>query len=174
MTWQSYHCFYCATQPWHCPPGTMVQHHLPLETPCRAHTRKKSCPGSEVVILNPSWTPISLKIFFKIHAWSFPCQTNENQIPKVRAGISVFLKKIQVMLIRVSVEGHPVGMWSTYMSPVMFHLLGHRNYSACVPCLRRTLQSCGRNCHRDLPGGLAIKTLSFHCRGHEFDPWLGN
>ena len=68
-------------------------------------------------------------------------------------------------LIRVSVEGHSVGMWSTCISPAMFHLLGHRNSSACVPCLRRTLQSCGRNCHRDLPGGLAIKTLSFHAGG---------
>ena len=26
----------------------------------------------------------------------------------------------------------------------------------------------------DIPGGPAIKTLCFHCRGHGFDPWLGN
>ena len=25
-----------------------------------------------------------------------------------------------------------------------------------------------------LPGGLVIKTLSFHCRGHGFNPWSGN
>ena len=27
---------------------------------------------------------------------------------------------------------------------------------------------------RDYPGGLLVKTLCFHCRGHGFDPWLGN
>ena len=27
---------------------------------------------------------------------------------------------------------------------------------------------------RDFPGGPAVKTLSFHCRGHGFDPWSGN
>ena len=27
---------------------------------------------------------------------------------------------------------------------------------------------------RDLPGGPGIRTLNFHCRGHGFDPWLGN
>ena len=85
----------------------------------------------------------------------------------------MFFKKIQVTLIRVSVEGHSVGMWSTCISPAMFHLLGHRNSSACVPCLRRTLQSCGRNCHRDLPGGLAIKTLSFHAGGMGSIPGWG-
>ena len=26
----------------------------------------------------------------------------------------------------------------------------------------------------DLPGGPAVKTLHFHCRGHGFDPWSGN
>ena len=26
----------------------------------------------------------------------------------------------------------------------------------------------------DIPGGPVIKTLCFHCRGHGFDPWLGN
>ena len=24
------------------------------------------------------------------------------------------------------------------------------------------------------PGGPVVKTLHFQCRGHEFDPWLGN
>ena len=24
------------------------------------------------------------------------------------------------------------------------------------------------------PGGLALKTLRFHCRGHGFNPWSGN
>ena len=27
---------------------------------------------------------------------------------------------------------------------------------------------------RDFPGGPVVKTLSFHCRGHRFDHWLGN
>ena len=26
----------------------------------------------------------------------------------------------------------------------------------------------------NFPGGLAVKTLCFHCRGHRFYPWLGN
>ena len=26
----------------------------------------------------------------------------------------------------------------------------------------------------DFPGGPVVKTLRFHCRGHGFDPWLGN
>ena len=26
----------------------------------------------------------------------------------------------------------------------------------------------------DFPGGPVVKTLSFHCRGCEFNPWLGN
>ena len=25
----------------------------------------------------------------------------------------------------------------------------------------------------DFPGGLVVKTLGFHCRGHRFDPWSG-
>ena len=29
-------------------------------------------------------------------------------------------------------------------------------------------------CRRDFPGGPVVKTLRFHCRGHRFDPWLGN
>ena len=34
-----------------------------------------------------------------------------------------------------------------------------------------------RPCQRpwgDFPGGPAVRTLSFHCRGHRFDPWSGN
>ena len=27
---------------------------------------------------------------------------------------------------------------------------------------------------RDFPGGPVVKTLSFHCRGHGFNPCLGN
>ena len=27
---------------------------------------------------------------------------------------------------------------------------------------------------RDFPGGPVIKTPTFHCRGHRFDPWSGN
>ena len=27
---------------------------------------------------------------------------------------------------------------------------------------------------RDFPCGPVVKTLCFHCRGHRFDPWLGN
>ena len=27
---------------------------------------------------------------------------------------------------------------------------------------------------RDFPGGPVVKTLSFQCRGHRFDPWSGN
>ena len=26
---------------------------------------------------------------------------------------------------------------------------------------------------REFPGGPAVRTLHFHCRGHVFDPWLG-
>ena len=26
----------------------------------------------------------------------------------------------------------------------------------------------------DFPDGPVVKTLSFHCRGHRFDPWFGN
>ena len=26
----------------------------------------------------------------------------------------------------------------------------------------------------DFPGGPVVKTPCFHCRGHGFDPWLGN
>ena len=26
----------------------------------------------------------------------------------------------------------------------------------------------------DFPGGPGVKTLCFHCRGHRFNPWLGN
>ena len=29
-------------------------------------------------------------------------------------------------------------------------------------------------CYRDFPGGPVVKTPSFHCRGHRFDPWPGN
>ena len=28
--------------------------------------------------------------------------------------------------------------------------------------------------NRDSPGGPVVKTPCFHCRGHGFDPWLGN
>ena len=28
--------------------------------------------------------------------------------------------------------------------------------------------------HRDFPGGPLVKTPCFHCRGHGFNPWLGN
>ena len=27
---------------------------------------------------------------------------------------------------------------------------------------------------RDFPGGPVVRSLSSHCRGHRFDPWLGN
>ena len=27
---------------------------------------------------------------------------------------------------------------------------------------------------RDFPGGPGLKTLCFHCKGREFNPWLGN
>ena len=27
---------------------------------------------------------------------------------------------------------------------------------------------------RDFPGSPVVKTLSFQCRGHGFNPWLGN
>ena len=27
---------------------------------------------------------------------------------------------------------------------------------------------------KGFPGGPVVKTLSFQCRGHGFDPWLGN
>ena len=27
---------------------------------------------------------------------------------------------------------------------------------------------------RDFPGGPVVETLRLHCRGHVFDPWLGN
>ena len=27
---------------------------------------------------------------------------------------------------------------------------------------------------QDFPGSPVVKTLSFHCMGHRFDPWLGN
>ena len=27
---------------------------------------------------------------------------------------------------------------------------------------------------KDLPGRPAVKALPFHCRGHRFNPWLGN
>ena len=27
---------------------------------------------------------------------------------------------------------------------------------------------------RDFPGGAVVMTLSFHCRGHGFEPWLRN
>ena len=27
---------------------------------------------------------------------------------------------------------------------------------------------------RNLPGGPVVKNLPFYCRGHGFDPWLGN
>ena len=27
---------------------------------------------------------------------------------------------------------------------------------------------------RDFPGGPAVKTLCFQCRGYGFDPWSGN
>ena len=26
----------------------------------------------------------------------------------------------------------------------------------------------------DFPGGPGVEILSFHCRGHRFDPWSGN
>ena len=28
--------------------------------------------------------------------------------------------------------------------------------------------------NREFPGGPVVKTLHFHCKGHRFDPWLGN
>ena len=31
-----------------------------------------------------------------------------------------------------------------------------------------------KTCSRDFPGGLVVRTLPFQCRGHGFDPWLGN
>ena len=35
-----------------------------------------------------------------------------------------------------------------------------------------------RNCRiarrKDFLGGPVVKTWSFYCRGHGFDPWLGN
>ena len=31
-----------------------------------------------------------------------------------------------------------------------------------------------KNICRDLPSGLVIKTLNFHCRGHRFSLWSGN
>ena len=35
-------------------------------------------------------------------------------------------------------------------------------------------QTDDNNCYGDFPGGPVVKTLGFHCRGHEFDPWSGN
>ena len=31
-----------------------------------------------------------------------------------------------------------------------------------------------RKYRQDFPGVPVVKTLSFHCSGHRFDPWLGN
>ena len=31
-----------------------------------------------------------------------------------------------------------------------------------------------KNLVGDFAGSLVVRTLCFHCRGHQFDPWLGN
>ena len=31
-----------------------------------------------------------------------------------------------------------------------------------------------RQAVREFPGGPVVRTLCFHCRGHRFEPWLGN
>lgn len=35
------------------------------------------------------------------------------------------------------------------------------------------LRSAEVRVQRDFPGGSVIKTLGFHCRSHEFNPWSG-
>ena len=48
------------------------------------------------------------------------------------------------------------------------------------PDVIRTVCTSFKNCSSkkkgggDFPGGPVIKTLCFHGRGHEFDPWTGN
>ena len=40
---------------------------------------------------------------------------------------------------------------------------------------RRALCSQIENCKRgDFPASPVVRTLRFHCRGHGFNPWLGN
>ena len=41
-------------------------------------------------------------------------------------------------------------------------------------CWRKGVTNKERGKARDFPGSPVVKTLSFHCRGHGFDPWSGN
>lgn len=68
-------------------------------------------------------------------------------------------------LIRVSVEGHSVGMWSTCISPAMFYLLGHRNYSACVPALEGLPPELWQKPPQGPTWWSSNYTLSFHAGG---------
>ena len=65
----------------------------------------------------------------------------------------------------------------------MFQESGHLNHG--VPCVLLLLDKwegggskknniIKTKITRKVPGGPAVRNLSFHCRGHRFDPWLGN
>jgi len=65
----------------------------------------------------------------------------------------------------------------------MFHESGHLNHG--VPCILLLLDKregggsrknniIKTKITRKFPGGPAVRNLSFHCRGHRFDPWLRN
>lgn len=36
------------------------------------------------------------------------------------------------------------------------------------------IQPLEKNHFVEFPGGPVVRTWLFHCRGHEFNPWLGN
>ena len=44
-------------------------------------------------------------------------------------------------------------------------------YINVISCIFRAFRNAGFG---DFPGGPVVKTLCFHCKGHGFDPRLGN
>ena len=51
---------------------------------------------------------------------------------------------------------------------------GAGNVEAQMECLLSMNVSVKSTPHRDFPSGLVVKTSRSQCRGHGFDPWLGN
>ena len=56
-------------------------------------------------------------------------------------------------------------VWSVYGETLVSHLKPKEAHGGS--------RVDGDKSERAFPGGLVVSTLRFHCRGHGFDPWLG-
>ena len=101
---------------------------------------------------------------------AFPDPAARRQPPPL-ALLSSFISFItsEVTCSRASCQISPPGMWLWETRGCqVYHI-----FTALSTCLGFQGHSTNSRGNGDFPGRPVIRTLSFHCRGHGFDPWSG-